>query len=228
MNLVILIAFALAPGLAIALFIYLKDIHEPEPMRPLIVGFICGIISFFLGLGIAYFLDDYLTLNETDLVHQGIKALLVVSLAEELSKFAFLRGVMYPNRNFDEPFDGIVYSVMIGMGFATTENILYVINGDTGTAMIRMITAVPAHATFAVIMGYFVGEAKMRPGRSWLLSFFGLISAIAIHGAYDYFLFISFIPGIWIGAAVSLLIAYILSHHAIKRHQDQSPFKFEN
>ena len=42
----------------------------------------------------------------------------VVGFSEELAKFIFLRGYIFPKKEFDEPLDGIVYSVMIGMGFA--------------------------------------------------------------------------------------------------------------
>ena len=60
----------------------------------------------------------------------------------------------YPKKDFNEPFDGIVYSVMVSMGFATTENILYAMKGGLEVALLRMVMSVPAHATFAVLMGY--------------------------------------------------------------------------
>ena len=34
--------------------------------------------------------------------------------------------IIYPNKKIDEPFDGIVYSVFVGMGFATPENLIFV------------------------------------------------------------------------------------------------------
>ncbi|HRV54405.1 MAG TPA: protease PrsW, partial [Mangrovimonas sp.] len=52
-----------------------------------------------------------------------------------------------------------------------------------------------------------------------------LLLAIAFHGAYDFFLFIDFVPGIWIGAFVSLIVAVVLSHKAMKSHQKNSNFK---
>ena len=111
------------------------------------------------------------------------------------------------------------------MGFATTENIIYVLNGDGGTAILRMFSAVPAHTMFAVIMGFYVGEDKIVPAKVFLYSIFGLVAATAFHELYDYFLFVSFKPGIWIGAIVSIVLAYFLSQKAIKIHQAASPFK---
>ncbi|WP_461599897.1 PrsW family glutamic-type intramembrane protease, partial [Winogradskyella sp.] len=84
--------------------------------------------------------------------------------------------------------------------------------------------AVPAHATFGVLMGYFMGLAKFSNNRI-KLNMAGLFLAVLFHGAYDFFLFIRFIPGISIGAFISLIIAVILSRKAIRRHQDNSTFK---
>ncbi len=53
----------------------------------------------------------------------------------------------------------------------------------------------------------------------------GLFLAVLFHGAYDFFLFIRFIPGISIGAFISLIIGLVLSKKAIKIHQDNSNFK---
>ena len=55
---------------------------------------------------------------------------------------------------------------MIGMGFATLENILYADRFGLQTVMIRAFTAVPAHAIFAIIMGYYIGLAKFNKKKS--------------------------------------------------------------
>jgi RsiW-degrading membrane proteinase PrsW (M82 family) len=49
---------------------------------------------------------------------------------------------------------------MVSMGFACTENILYVLEGGYEVAIMRAFTAVPAHATFGILMGYYMGKAK--------------------------------------------------------------------
>ena len=151
-------------------------------------------------------------------------AFFIVALVEEFSKFIFVRGILYNNKNFNEPFDGIVYTVMVGMGFATLENILYVFNGGgVGTAIMRMFTAVPAHATFAVLMGFYLGKAKFEHKKSYY-AFHALGVATLFHGAYDYCLFVSFVPGIVFGALLSLVVGIWLSRKAIKIHQLASPF----
>lgn len=153
-----------------------------------------------------------------------IRAFFVVGLTEEFSKYIIVRYYAQPKDAFNEPFDGIVYAVMVSMGFAATENIMYVLEGGFEAAFLRAFTAIPAHATFGILMGYYMGKAKFSKNKR-LLNVFGLMLAIIFHGAYDFFLFIDFIPGIWVGAFVSLFIGLVLSRNAIKRHQDNSHFK---
>jgi protease PrsW len=86
-----------------------------------------------------------------------------------------------------------------------------------------MFTAVPAHATFGVLMGYFLGKAKFEHQKSHY-AIYALGVATLFHGAYDYFWFISYVPGIWLGAIASLFIGIYLSRRAILIHQQASPF----
>jgi RsiW-degrading membrane proteinase PrsW (M82 family) len=225
MEVLMLLILALAPGIAIIIYIYLKDIHEPEPFSQLAIGFGLGVLSMILATGITYLIYKEIHFDDHSMSDMAIKAFVIVALVEEVSKYIFIRGVLYRSSHFNEPFDGIIYAVMVGMGFALTENVIYVINGGGGTAIVRMFTAVPAHALFAVIMGFFLGEAKLENKHTLLYSTIALVVAIFLHGIYDYFLFISFVPGIWMGAVISLIIAYFLSQKAMKIHQDASPFK---
>jgi protease PrsW len=227
MDLFILLSLALAPGVAIGLFIYLKDHHEREPIGLLIKAFLFGGVSMLITLAINIPLSQYIPIDENNLSEQAIHAFLIVALVEELSKFIFVRGIFYRNQNFNEPFDGIVYSVMVSMGFATFENVLYVYDGGMGTALLRMFTAVPAHASFAILMGYFMGKAKFEHRKEHYV-FYGLGVATLFHGAYDYFWFISYVPLIWIGALGSLGAALVLARKAMHIHQLASPFRMEN
>jgi protease PrsW len=221
MHTIFLLVLAVLPGLAIAVYILLKDIRQPEPSRIIFLSALYGAISFLLSLGIGYVLHSNSNVEQGNVIHQMIRALVFVGLVEEGSKFLFLRGVLYYSRHFTQPFDGIVYSVLVGMGFATAENILYVFNGDGGTAIVRMFTAVPAHAVFAVIMGFFIGEAKVFKTSSELYSGLALFFAVFVHGYYDYFLFLPSIPGLWLQAIGALIIVVIITHFAIKYRKDE-------
>lgn len=224
MDLLTLLAISSAPAACVILYIYLKDKHEREPVSLLVKSFLLGVISVLVTFAISFPLESIIPTEEENLSAQAVHAFLFVALVEEFSKFLFVRGILYNDSHFNEPFDGIVYSVMVSMGFATLENILYVSQGGFDTALVRMFTAVPAHATFAILMGYYIGKAKFESGRGYL-SWVGLLAATLFHGAYDYFWFISFVPGIWLGAIASLVVGIWLSRKAIRIHQEASPFK---
>ena len=50
-------------------------------------------------------------------IQNGHPAFFLVALVEEAFKFGVLRLYAYPRKSFDEPLDGIVYSVMARYGF---------------------------------------------------------------------------------------------------------------
>ena len=118
--------------------------------------------------------------TENNLIRVGEEAL-SVGITEEVLKFLVVMLIIYPNKNFDEPFDGIVYAVFVGMGFATAENLAFVMNGSASLAIMRMLSAVPAHFVFAVIMGYYLGKAKsIKKSQLYYISLSLLIPIILI------------------------------------------------
>ncbi len=221
-----ILIYAIAPVLVIIFYIYVKDKYEKEPKRLMLYCFLLGgIVSIIITTVLYMFFDLFLSLNDKfSIFQQFIRAFFVIALIEEFSKYIIVRYYAQPKNAFNEPFDGIVYAVLVSMGFAAVENIFYVAEGGIQTAILRAFTAVPAHAIFGVLMGYFMGLAKFSKNRI-KLNLLGLLLAIVFHGAYDFFLFINFIPGISIGAFVSLIIGLVLSRNAIKRHQTNSKFK---
>lgn len=224
----LLLALSIAPGIAISLYIFLKDQFNREPKLKLLVCFILGCLSVIPAI-----IFQVLTTKPTDIYfQQGILytaffSYIIVALSEEMSKFLMLRFYAFPKKTFDEPYDGIVYSVMVSMGFATVENIGYVYQHGVGTALLRMFLAVPAHATFAVLMGYFVGKAKFLPEKRFYYLFLGVFWATFFHGTYDFFLFLQgndtvneYVSDglLFAGAVASFIAALRLSRKAIKEH----------
>lgn len=226
MNLLLL---AIAPVTIIILYIYFKDKYEKEPIKILAKSFILGAtVSIILTLVLGYCASILIPLtNVESIFQQFLKAFVVVAFVEEFSKYIIVKFYAQRNKEFNEPFDGIVYSVMVSMGFAALENVIYTFQYGAGTGLVRAFTAVPAHATFGILMGYFMGKAKFAKTKKdkIRLNLTGLIAAALFHGAYDFFLFLNFIPGISIGAFVSLVIGLVLSRKAIQKHQDISRFK---
>jgi RsiW-degrading membrane proteinase PrsW (M82 family) len=222
----VLLLSALAPVAAVIVYIYVKDKYEKESKRYLTLAFVLGgVVSIIITTILYLFFDLFLPLpDDYSIWQQFVKAFFVVGFIEEFSKYLMVRGFLQPRTVFNEPYDGIIYAVMVSMGFAAVENIMYVIQGGINVAFLRAFTAIPAHATFGIIMGYYMGKAKFSKNKfKWNL--IGLFTAVLFHGAYDFFLFISFIPGISIGAFLSLIVGVILSKRAIKAHQEISHFK---
>ncbi|MBX7109213.1 MAG: PrsW family intramembrane metalloprotease [Chitinophagales bacterium] len=216
------LAVAIAPGIAIAIFVYSKDKYDREPRKLLIISFLMGMTATIPAILMEQAGSSWLPLIDST-QRTALLAFVVVGGSEELMKYLILVAYAYRRKEFNEPFDGITYSVMISMGFATLENIFYVSQYGMGNALLRMFTAVPAHATFGVIMGYYVGLAKFRKG-SFLLLLQGFLFAALMHGAYDFFLMADNIPLIAGGAIVSLILGIRYSLLAIRLHQQQSPF----
>ncbi|CAH8283683.1 RsiW-degrading membrane proteinase PrsW (M82 family) [Mariniflexile fucanivorans] len=223
-----LLLIAIVPIFIVVLYIYFKDIYEKEPKRLLLYNFLLGaIVSILITTILYYGFNMVLPLTDkTSVYQQFIKAFFVVGFTEELSKYLIVLYYAQAHKEFDEPFDGIVYAVMVSMGFAATENVFYVLEGGVTTAILRAFTAVPAHATFGVLMGYFMGKAKFSNNKI-VLNLAGLLLAILFHGAYDFFLFIDFIPGVWVGAFISLFIGILLSRKAMKAHLKNSHFRVD-
>ena len=120
--------------------------------------------------------------------------------------------------------DGIVYAVMISLGFATVENIAYVFGSEgqeIQVAIARMLTAIPLHAVCGIILGYYVGLAKFKSNGASLL-YTGLLLAVLVHALYNYFIFLG--QGI-IFSVIVLIVAIYYSRKAIKSHQKDSQIR---
>lgn len=221
MNPLLLLAMAIGPALAIMIYFYSKDKQDREPFGVLFVSFLWGCFSVVPAIILETILPQLVPgAQGLALISTAISTFIVIALSEEVSKFIFLRYYAYKNPSFNEPFDGIIYMVFVGMGFATIENILYVFQdgGGAGIALFRAFTAVPAHATFAAIMGYYVGLAKFNKAKEKSYFFQGIAYATILHGFYDFFLFQNLSYALYSGALVSLIIGIRFTRKAIKMH----------
>jgi len=219
----LLVMLSISPGIFIMILIYNLDEYDKEPLWLLAISFILGAINLHWGVEFLEYVFGFINV-ENNFIRIGEEAL-TVAVTEELLKFFVVILIIYPNKYFDEPFDGIVYSVFVGMGFATAENLTYVLQGGASLAFFRMVSAVPAHFVFAVIMGYYLGIAKSRRKNQIYYICLSIIAPIFCHALYDYFLFLDFVPGLWIGGFVTLYIAFIFAKKAIAEHLESSPFK---
>jgi len=225
-----LLALAIAPGLAIMIYIFWKDKYDREPRKLLIWAFILGVLSIIPAVILESMITRTGIVYTDSIIKTGIYSFAGIALIEEAVKFFVVFRFLYPKKDFNEPFDGITYCVMASMGFATLENIAYTVDYGMATGVLRMFTAVPAHAAFGVIMGYYMGLAKFNKEKSNTYLAYALFIPSLLHAAYDFSLLLDDQLLGWLksykilGALITLIVAILLSRRAIRIHQYNSPF----
>ncbi len=225
-NFWVLLALALAPSIYLGVVIYGRDKYDPEPKRILLVAFLWGCFSVVPALILGALASKMGFGISHSFLGTAFYAFAVVGLSEELSKFVMLRLHAYRRPEFNEPFDGIVYAAFVALGFATVENIAYVFQHGFGTGVMRMFTAVPAHFSFGVIMGYYVGKAKFAPKHRFSLMTQGVFYAVVMHGAYDFFIMQKNLPVLGVFTFGILIMSWRISKNAINELHADSKFRF--
>ena len=210
---------AVLPSLMLARRVLALDKIEKEPLPLLAKLFVLGMLTC-VPAGIIEEVGDLVlsAVVSSPAVYSALTFLLVVPLAEEFVKYRVLRST-WNNPNFNYTFDGIVYGVMASLGFATLENILYVLTEGTYTiAIMRGVLSVPLHCTCGVFMGYYYGVAKGLDvrGLTERAAFsrrLAMIVPCAIHGFYDYALDVDS----WVVLIAGLLFTIVVFVFAVRQ-----------
>jgi protease PrsW len=179
-----IISAGIAPGFALLSYFYLKDEYEKEPILNVFRAFLLGVSLVFPIMFIQYVIDV-----EGILPSSFLQAFFSASLLEEFFKWFILYFTIYQSSEFDEHYDGIVYGVSLSLGYATLENILYLIGHGIEYAVGRAFLPVSSHALFGVIMGYYLGKSKFSNPvykKRWIL--YSFFIPFVFHGIYDYIL----------------------------------------
>jgi protease PrsW len=187
------VVLGFVPGAFWLWYLYRKDDHEPEPLSLVILVFVLGGFSTAAVLSVRPFFEDMLPLG-TGLDHALSDAFLLTAPLEETMKFAALLIGIGWSRELDEPLDGIIYGTAVGLGFASVENVVYLLQ-ETGIgargqlAVLRGFTSTLVHVSASGAIGFFLGLTRFSPPakRPWLV-IVGFLVAIGFHGAYDVFL----------------------------------------
>lgn len=184
-----LVAAGAAAAPATALLIYFAMHHAWRHLRELIW------ISFGLGFSVAIPIAGIAALYAPSI--EGIEsirlqaaavAFLEASIPEELGKLLVVACIVLRHEDLRRPVDAIVLTVLVGLGFATIENLYYVFSSEnwTETAMLRAITAVPMHGTVGIVMGYFAARWLLAPRIAPFTLAAMFLAPTALHGFYDY------------------------------------------
>jgi RsiW-degrading membrane proteinase PrsW (M82 family) len=215
MLVVLILGFvALAAGFAV--YLVKRDRGEREPIRALWAAFGFGL----LGLPIAAVLEGKLLpgVDAHSLGHGTLGAIALTALGvgviEELAKSLLLIWFIYKKRYFNEHTDGVIYFALAGLGFGLPENILYTLENDARTGLMRLVLTPLFHAATTALIGYAVIKRKLD--KSSLIGVgLMLLLAIGLHGLYDFGLFAD--RGVWplvsimttLGLTVSIFLLYM-------------------
>ena len=223
------------PGVIWLWIFYRTDWYEPEPKKLVLGTFGLGVLAIvpaFGGERLAGMVYPFLEhIEQAAVTGRGsalptlIGCFVVIGPCEEISKFLAVRLFVYRNREFNEPLDGIIYAAAAALGFASLENVLYVIDWHGGpvhiqwTALgVRSLLALPGHVIFATTWGYALGRQKFDPAyRVWPM----VMAAALLHGLYDFLLmYRPTQPLIWL--YMSLMVPVIIRQ--IRLLRAESPF----
>jgi len=181
---VITFVLTFLPTVLLMVFFYRRD-RNREPRKVLIGTFLLGTLSFLPVVFVENFLSSLGVLSGANPFFFNLYDMFAnVAVPEE--SFKLLVILLYSARTsaFDEPMDGVVYGVTAALGFATLENIFYVIDGGLGTAITRAILSIPSHAFWGAILGYTVGQVRFNNRRKGLI-LMGLLISSALHGLFN-------------------------------------------
>ena len=216
---------------ALAMFLWIawlmkKDLYaERKGNTPAVLIFtLAGMMSAPLALlfysnrgldGVAYMLG-----YDTFLYYY-----LVVGLVEEAAKLIVFIAISSALGTVKDTMDGVVQGAAVGLGFAIVENFIYGLDYGFFVAIIRSVTSITGHMTYAAIAAY--GFVSMRFGkgstelRRRLYGVRGLLIAIFLHGTHNSLLLLGVIfPTIGLDIAALFMLASFIS-----RTESESPYK---
>ena len=216
----------IVPSLIILFFFVLTDRFK-EPKVTIIIVFFLGFL-ICLPAGILNQLSHDFFFNGSDYSKNLTRSFLGPAWAEELLKFSILYFIILKRDEFNEPMDGLVYGVIVSLGFATYENYTYVYEWAARiaekenydfleysylVAKGRSYSAIPMHGLNGAVMGYYFGLYAFSGNKNYLA--LSLILPYLFHGFYNFL-------G-WPNMMIIILILVILSlilHLKLKKLQN--------
>jgi RsiW-degrading membrane proteinase PrsW (M82 family) len=208
---------ALLPAVLLWLYIWRRD-PKKEPFKQLLKAVLFGA-AICVPVAFVEYAISSLVFGEggpLSLIGTTFNAFFVAALPEEAFKLLALWLVLRRNPYFDEHFDGIVYAVCVGLGFAAVENVAYVVGQDAwaSIAVSRALLAVPGHYAFAVLMGYYYALYHFVDHSTRTATKILLVPVMA-HGIYDSLAMSAEVNPLIGGIAFLILIYFCIKMHRV-------------
>lgn len=178
---------ALVPPLVIAL-----GMRSIAPARPslgrTLVLFAIGALSFVPAVMLATMLERRGPGRARDPYLAGLEvSFFEAALPEEVVRLGVVALALALAGRRAGPMPGVVFGAIAGSGFAAAEGMVGVLGGESllATAVGRSLGAV-GHASYGIIMGFFLGRAWTRPGwRRVIDGGLALGLPVLLHMLYD-------------------------------------------
>ena len=232
MEFLIILIVALLPAALLWWYIWKKD-QKKEPTKWLVKATCYGVLICIpvaileLLISTILFYPDG---NPTTLIGTTANAFLVAAIPEETFKLFALWLVLRKNPYFDEHFDGIVYAVCIGLGFAAIENVGYLfdnIENWMSVAFLRSLMAVPGHYAFAILMGYYYSKYHFVD-HSRKTAVLIIAAPVLAHGLYDALLMTSMVNVVLGGVCFVITLILVCKLHVYARKKVLSMIDTDN
>ncbi len=197
-TIILYIIFGILPSLTWLSYYLRKDLH-PEPKRMILKIFLWGTVItipvFFVQIGLSYFLQKA---NLNSALTSLIYWFLVIAFTEEFFKFLVVKMKVLNSPNMDEPTDIVIYMVVVALGFAALENILYLFSPSDGLPLeviinrtllisfIRFIGATFLHTLCSAVIGYALAISCCDEKNRTTEIILGIIMATLLHGVYNF------------------------------------------
>ena len=200
-RIILYIVFGVLPSLAWLAYYLRKDLH-PEPKKMIFKIFLLGVAVtlpvFFIQIGSKILLDRT---GADGLIYSLAYWFLIIAFSEEFFKYLVFRASVFSSREFDEPVDAMIYMVVIALGFAALENILYLfppidqmntisfsalVNRTVVISFVRFIGSTFLHTLCSATIGYFLALSICAAKKKKILLILGIFISVALHGLYNF------------------------------------------
>ena len=195
-----LVASALAPSVLLLWLVVIAD-SRPEPARVVLGAVFFGALSAVVAAFVELALQKLIPLPSGTWIAAYQKAMLFAAIPEEALKVSIIAILAQRARDFDEPMDGVVYGVAVGLGFAALENVGYLAGTGAhwgGLAIVRGVLSVPFHGALGAIAGAYIARARFggalgghahSPSSRQHLMIKAWVIPMLLHGLFDGALF---------------------------------------
>lgn len=160
------LSFFASPLLFLLFVVYLRFKFELKSLKFIWQALLWGFIAVIFVIAANEIIKVWGLDNLRNMRRTAFYVFVVVAFSAEFGKFIPLRYSFYNLKHFNTPLSGIIYGMIIALGFSTLAVVLYAF-GILGTEKMKYMTlflwTYPlANLVFGAVQGFFIGMGKVR------------------------------------------------------------------